>query len=567
MRKLETLLKNMKVKKKLFLLAATLIGGIMVIGIVGIAAVATLNNHVTTITSNYMQASNRAQEMNVLTSNYRIYQYAHIASETEESMQEFESLMEQTANEIADASAAYEALILEEDDRELLMNARNLWSEYKEHGEQLLELSRDRKITEANEMMLGELRDIYNSFDASIGALVQYNEDNCDNAARVAHATFITVIGILVTVVVVCLLTAILVVKIVGKSITEPLAKVTEALGQVSKGVLDTHVEYESKDEFGSLATGVNQHIEELESIIGDINYLLKEMSEGNFNIKSRATEKYIGDFSIILQSLRGIHGKLGGAMEKIAESTNQVTVASEQLAAEAQALADGATEQASTVEELLASVEEASNKAVSSAAQAEQQAKDAYEVRKKAENSNERMNDMVHAMDKINETSKEISTIIQTIEDIASQTNLLSLNASIEAARAGEAGRGFAVVADAIGKLAAQSAEAAGNTKELIETAIKEIGGGDLIAKETAEELFTVTEGVVKIVDVAREVKESCENQAEAMKQINEGIEIISRVVESNSAAAEESSASSEELAAHAENLQEQMAQFRFRD
>lgn len=176
-------------------------------------------------------------------------------------------------------------------------------------------------------------------------------------------------------------------------------------------------------------------------------------------------------------------------------------------------------------------------------------------------------MQDMIGAMDKINQTSKEISTIIQAIESIATQTNLLSLNASIEAARAGEAGRGFAVVADEIGKLALQCSQAAGDTKNLIETAISQAESGDKIAKDTAEELFSVTQGVEKIVEAANAVRINCENQALSLKQIDEGIEVISKVVETNSAAAEESSAASEELAAHAQNLQNQMSEFSFSD
>ena len=187
------------------------------------------------------------------------------------------------------------------------------------------------------------------------------------------------------------------------------------------------------------------------------------------------------------------------------------------------------------------------------------------FEVKQQAEKGNAQMERMMREMDIISQTSKEIETIIDTIEEIAEQTNLLALNASIEAARAGEAGRGFAVVAGEIGKLAGQSAEAATNTRELIQKSMSEVESGNGIAKETAEAFYAVNEGIKKVVELNGIVKEDCENQAQGVNEINEGIEIISGVVESNSAAAEESSATSEELAAHAQTLQAMLTQFTF--
>lgn len=565
MKKMAMKLKNMKVKSKLRVLAGTLVSATLLVGIAAMICAGFMNQKSQDLAVGWMPSALMATELDTLTSNYRLMQYAHITSSSEEKKESFAVQMENISNEITQLSSEYEAILLSEEDRKLLLETRNAWSIYKEASVQAIELSKAGDNEAAAELMLGECKTLYDQFGVTIDNLVQFNQDGADTAAKNISLTFIFNIVLIIAVLVIAIVMAIIISGVVRRSITVPLHQVHDVLGEISGGSLNVSMDYESKDEFGELSEAINNFVTSLKEIITDEKRLLLQMADGNFNITTGAADKYIGDYEPILSSMRAIKLKLGGTMERIAESTNQVLVASEQMADEAQLLADGATEQASTVEELLATVEAAAGQAAVGAKQAEEASDEANSVRKQAESSNERMKEMIDAMNSINETSKEISTIIQAIESIAAQTNLLSLNASIEAARAGEAGKGFAVVADEIGKLALQCAEAAGNTKTLIETARYQAESGDKIAKDTAEELYSVTEGVIKIVDVAKKVKDNCENQADSMKQIDEGIEIISKVVEGNSAAAEESSAASEELAAHAQNLQEQMDSFKF--
>lgn len=565
MKKMAMKLKNMKVKSKLRVLAGTLVSATLLVGIAAMICAGFMNQKSQDLAVGWMPSALMATELDTLTSNYRLMQYAHITSSSEEKKESFAVEMESISNEITQLSSEYEAILLSEEDRKLLLETRNAWSIYKEASVQAIELSKAGDNEAAAELMLGECKTLYDQFGVTIDNLVQFNQDGANTAAKNISSTFIFNIVLIIGVLVIAIVMAAIISGVVRRSITVPLQQVHGVLGEISGGSLNVSMDYESKDEFGELSEAINNFVTSLKEIITDEKRLLLQMADGNFNITTGAADKYIGDYEPILSSMRAIKLKLGGTMERIAESTNQVLVASEQMADEAQLLADGATEQASTVEELLATVEAAAGQAAVGAKQAEEASDEANSVRKQAESSNERMKEMIDAMNSINETSKEISTIIQAIESIAAQTNLLSLNASIEAARAGEAGKGFAVVADEIGKLALQCAEAAGNTKTLIETARYQAESGDKIAKDTAEELYSVTEGVIKIVDVAKKVKDNCENQADSMKQIDEGIEIISKVVEGNSAAAEESSAASEELAAHAQNLQEQMDSFKF--
>jgi len=226
--------------------------------------------------------------------------------------------------------------------------------------------------------------------------------------------------------------------------------------------------------------------------------------------------------------------------------------------------LAEGATDQAGAVEELTATVESVSGIAESSA----ESASGAYQMVRtaveQADQSREELQALTNAMERISSTSQEIQNIIGSIEEIASQTNLLSLNASIEAARAGEAGKGFAVVADQIGKLAGDSAQAAVNTRDLIEKSLQEIENGNQITEKTVAALNKILESMNDFANAVKGASESSTEQANMLKQIEQGIEQISSVVQSNSAAAEETSATSQELSAQSEGLKNLVGRFK---
>lgn len=351
------------------------------------------------------------------------------------------------------------------------------------------------------------------------------------------------------------------------KKMMLPINYVVTAAEQIAEGNLEIELHANSNDEIGKLTAAFQNTVESLKNIITDEAYLLKEMSEGNFNVNSAAKKNYKGNFLPILNSLTSINLKLSNTIKEIKDSSTQVTCASEQMAKAAQSLAEGSTSQANSVEELLSTVEEITlqvDKNAESAVQVNIQANHASEF---AKGSNKKMKQMTSAMDKINETSKQIAEIINAIEDIATQTNLLSLNAAIEAARAGESGKGFAVVADEIRHLAEQSSIAANNTRKLIETAIHEVNNGSQIAEETAKSLDYVTEEITDIAQIIETVKEASNVQSNSMKQITKGIKQISEVIESTSATAEESSATSEELFAQSESLKELVEQFQLKE
>jgi len=355
--------------------------------------------------------------------------------------------------------------------------------------------------------------------------------------------------------------------KALTNIIITPIKELRNAMSEMRQGNLDIKVEYQSQDEFGELATDFNQSTQALHVIVEDAGNLLGEMAEGNFNINTQHEAQYVGSFRALIESMRKLNRQLDSTLRHINDVSEQVAVGSGQLADSSQALAEGATDQAASIEELSANIENVSNIAAGSAEGAQQAANQIADAAREAEKSREEINELTAAMERITETSKEIENIIGAIEEIASQTNLLSLNASIEAARAGEAGRGFAVVADQIGKLAADSAQSAVTTRELIEKSLQEIEKGNKITQHTAETIGTVLASMTSFAGAATSSAEESRSQAELLKQVELGIEQISTVVQNNSASAEETSAVSEELSAQAESLKDLVGRFTLRE
>lgn len=351
------------------------------------------------------------------------------------------------------------------------------------------------------------------------------------------------------------------------RKMLRPIDAVVDAAESISQGHLDIEIKAQSNDEIGKLSRAFQKTVDTLKNIIQDEGYLLGEMANGNFNVNSRFSGEYRGDFEPILQSLNAINSKLSDTLEQINNSSSQVSAASDQMAKAALSLAEGSTEQASATQELLATVSGVKEQVEQNAQDAENTSIRANTVGTHAQESNSQMELMTEAMDKISDTSRQIVAIIGAIEDIASQTTLLSLNASIEAARAGEVGKGFAVVADEIGKLATESQKAANNTRTLIETSITEVENGNRIANTTAQSLERVTAGITEITEIAEAVKDSSKLQAMSIEQVTEGIEQIAEVVQSNSSMAEETSATSEEMSAQATELNTLVSSFKLRE
>ena len=350
--------------------------------------------------------------------------------------------------------------------------------------------------------------------------------------------------------------------KRVLETILEPLHAIEDVAMELTEGNLHSTLEYHSDDEIGKLAHSMRKSIRILGTYVDDIDRSMKLFSEGNFDVHPEV--EWRGDFVGILNSFMAFQASMAGTIKGIQNVSNEVSGAAEQVASSSNDLADGATNQAAVVEELTATVTGVSEQVEKNSQSAKEISVKVDELGNAISESNGKMHEMVDSMHEISEASKEIDKIITTINEIASQTNLLALNASIEAARAGEAGKGFAVVANQVNVLADQSAQAAKESATLIETSVKAVEKGMVIAGQTAAQLEEVAENSKVITTEVTNIAETLETQTTEIKQINEGIEQINDVVQTNSATSEECAAASQEMSSEAESLREMVRKFK---
>ncbi|MGN1350872.1 MAG: methyl-accepting chemotaxis protein [Anaerovoracaceae bacterium] len=352
-----------------------------------------------------------------------------------------------------------------------------------------------------------------------------------------------------------------------GKTILrelKPLDKVVESTERLSTGHLDCDIDIESDDEIGRVAKSFNSTMKSLRMVIGEIDFVLNQLSNKNFNIN--LDKSYRGDFESISDSMKNIVLTLNDTMQQIQLAAQQVNTGADQVSIGAQSLSQGSVEQAAAVDGVSAAIEDAYEHVKSTADNANEAKVKVNETGEKIKFSNQQMGEMTSAMNDISVKAGEISKIIKIIEDIAFQTNILALNASVEAARAGTAGKGFAVVADEVRNLATKSAEAAQNTTLLIEQTTDAVAAGSEIAAQTAEALESVVSMVEEMVELVDGIADASTEQADILRTVTSNIGEVTAVVQKNSATSQESAAASEELSGQATMLEELIEEFKLR-
>lgn len=477
------------------------------------------------------------------------------------SLQELQEVQQQT-------DAAYEVMVencTTAAEMEYINNIAEQLPVYREVFSRVQELAAANQKDAATKLLVEEAKPTLKSLTNEVEALIQLNVEMGNDVSRTLTITEYIALALMVIVLILAIVISVWFAGYVAKLFSVPIGKVKDASVELARGNLDIEIQKMYPDEIGEMTDSFQEAAEMIKLYIRELSRGLGEVAQGNFNIATDVEFK--GDFHALADSLNRIIQSLSGTLGNIYESSEQVSMGATQMAQSAQSLAEGATNQAASVEELTATIQNITETIVHSSEKAEESFHNAERFKKEAEASNEEIKDLNLAMERINETSKEIANIITAIEDIASQTNLLSLNASIEAARAGEAGRGFAVVADQIGKLAADSATSAVNTKNLIEHAIQEIERGNEIMLRATGAIESVIQGISTLAASTNEISTLSASQADAMRQLEIGIEQISEVIQNNSAAAEQTSATSQELSAQSESLEHMVGQFSLKE
>lgn len=350
----------------------------------------------------------------------------------------------------------------------------------------------------------------------------------------------------------------------IAMGIVHPIQQLHDVANLLADGQLDVVVDVSSNDEIGAVADAISKMVVRLKDYIkyiDEIAEILGEIAKGNLMYTLK--QDYAGEFGKIKVELENISHTLNQTIRGIDSSANEVTGGAGQIASAAQALAEGATSQAASVQELFATITNITERVRHNAEFAESAANGADEVKKSIEISNDEMRQMVSAMEEINNCSNAIGTIISNIENIADQTNLLSLNASIEAARAGEMGKGFAVVANEVGNLAKESVSAVQKSTELLKNSVDAVGRGMELVNRTAGRLSESVDGVIHLTDKMNELSSAANEEMKCLSEVEQGINQISNVVSDNSAMAEESAASSEQLSAQAATLNDMIKIF----
>ena len=570
MEKIKKHITNLKVAGKLKVYRMTVL--VMTLFLVLVALISTLviRSNIEKITEVWSPSLEYLQDLETMTAKYRIKQYQHLVESDESAMTACEEEIQKLESQIQDTGENLDAIINADSDAQKgqadYEAASAGWEEYRAASDEILQLSREGKPQEAAKLMIGEVYEEYKVFAEKLTSLRDEFQEELDRAKTMANVCTVIIFIVIVAAGLAIAVVTTLIGRIITNSITEPVEQIEAAVASLRKGEL-SNVEmltYESEDELGDTIRNLKEAIGILADYVSEISVEVKAIAQGDLTKNGDDITDFLGDFSELKTSLLYILKRFNSTLTEISDLAEQVSSNSSEVENASKSLADGATEQAGVIEELNATIDTVVNLAADTAKETQSASARVKASANKANEEKEKMNDLLMEMEHITDISKEIGNIITDIEDIASQTNLLSLNASIEAARAGEAGKGFAVVADQIGKLAADSAKSAVNTRDLIDKTLVEIEKGNTITRTTADAFNQIIADMEAFAELAENTMEKANSQAESLEQIGQGIEQLSSVVQDNAASSEENSAISINLAEGATKMHDRVNIFK---
>ena len=570
MEKIKKCIANLKVEGKLKVYQMTVLVMTLFLVLVALISTVVIRSNIEKITKVWSPSLEYLQDLETMTAKYRIKQYQHLVESDAAVMNSCEEEIKKLESQIQDTDAKLEAIMSANskaqkgrDDYEV---ANAAWEKYRGASDEILQLSREGKQQEASKLMTGEVYEDYKSFSKKLTILCGKFQVELDQAKTMANVCTVIIFIVIVAAGLAIAVVTTMIGRIITNSITEPVEQIDAAVASLRKGEL-SNVEmltYESEDEFGDTIRNLKEAMGILADYVSEISVEVKAIAQGDLTRNGDDITDFLGDFSELKTSLLYILKRFNSTLTEISNLAEQVSSNSSEVENASKSLADGATEQAGVIEELNATIDTVVDLAADTAKETQSASARVKASANKANEEKEKMNELLTEMEHITEISKEIGNIITDIEDIASQTNLLSLNASIEAARAGEAGRGFAVVADQIGKLAADSAKSAVNTRDLIDKTLVEIDKGNNITRTTADAFNQIIADMESFAEIAQNTMEKANSQAESLEQIGQGIEQLSGVVQGNAASSEENTAISVNLAEGAAKMQDRVKIFK---
>lgn len=570
MEKIKKRIANLKVEGKLKVYQITVLVMTLFLVLVALISTVVIRSNIEKITKVWSPSLEYLQDLETMTAKYRIKQYQHLVESDAAVMNSCEEEIKKLESQIQDTDAKLEAIMSAnskaqkgQDDYEV---ANAAWEKYRGASDEILQLSREGKQQEASKLMTGEVYEDYKSFSKKLTILCDKFQVELDQAKTMANVCTVIIFIVIVAAGLAIAVVTTLIGKIITNSITEPVKQIDAAVASLRKGEL-SNVEmltYESEDEFGDTIRNLKEAMGILADYVSEISVEVKAIAQGDLTRNGDDITDFLGDFSELKTSLLYILKRFNSTLTEISNLAEQVSSNSSEVENASKSLADGATEQAGVIEELNATIDTVVDMAEDTAKETQNASARVKASANKANEEKEKMNELLTEMEHITEISKEIGNIITDIEDIASQTNLLSLNASIEAARAGEAGKGFAVVADQIGKLAADSAKSAVNTRDLIDKTLVEIEKGNTITRTTADAFNQIITDMESFAELAENTMEKANSQAESLEQIGQGIEQLSGVVQGNAASSEENTAISINLAEGAAKMHDRVNIFK---
>ena len=570
MEKIKKRIANLKVAGKLKVYRMTVL--VMTLFLVLVALISTLviRSNIEKITEVWSPSLEYLQDLETMTAKYRIKQYQHLVESDAAIMNSCEEEIQKLESQIQDTCANLDAIMSADSDARKGQDhyevAKAAWEEYRAASDEILKLSRAGKQQEASKLMTGKVYEEYKALAEKLTILSDEFQAELDRAKTMANVCTIIIFIVIVAAGLAIAVVTTQIGKIITNSITEPVEQIDAAVASLRKGEL-SNVEmltYESEDEFGDTIRNLKEAMGILADYVSEISVEVKAIAQGDLTRNGDDITDFLGDFSELKASLLYILKRFNSTLTEISNLAEQVSSNASEVENASRSLADGATEQAGVIEELNATVDTVVDLAADTAKETQSASARVKASANKANEEKEKMNDLLMEMGHITEISKEIGNIITDIEDIASQTNLLSLNASIEAARAGEAGKGFAVVADQIGKLAADSAKSAVNTRDLIDKTLVEIEKGNTITRTTADAFNQIIADMESFAEIAQNTMEKANSQAESLGQIGQGIEQLSSVVQGNAASSEENTAISINLAEGAAKMHDRVNIFK---